>query len=151
MKSLQLSFDVRSYYSLLSGSLNCWVSLVFAWESIWYVKVPKRVSFLWTAAWDGILTIDNLVKWGQSLVNRCCMCRCDGKSMDHLLLHVCSNSMEWNFFGAWNPVSDARDCHFSPFCMAELDGKEPVTDLEYGSRISDVVNLAGKHYPYLWR
>ena len=64
-------FDVRSFYNLLFGDLT----VVFPWKSIRYVKVPKRVSFfLWTAAKDGILIIDNLVKRGQSLVNWCCMC-----------------------------------------------------------------------------
>ena len=43
--------------------------------------------FLWTAANDGILTIDNLVKRGRFLVNRCYLCCCDGESIDHLLLH----------------------------------------------------------------
>ena len=67
-------FDVHSFYKLL-------------WECIWCAKVPKQVSFfLWTAGNDGILTIDNLVKRGQSLVNRCCLCCCDGESVDHLLL-----------------------------------------------------------------
>ena len=64
-------FDVHSYYKLLSGPLT----ELFPWECIWCAKVPKWVSFfLWTAARDGILTIDNLVKRGQSLVNRCCLC-----------------------------------------------------------------------------
>uniref|UniRef100_A0A7N2QZ21 Reverse transcriptase zinc-binding domain-containing protein n=1 Tax=Quercus lobata TaxID=97700 RepID=A0A7N2QZ21_QUELO len=77
-------FDVRSFYNFLFGDLT----VVFPWKSIRYVKVPKRVSFfLWTAAKDGILIIDNLVKRGQSLVNWCCMCQCDGESIDHLLLH----------------------------------------------------------------
>ena len=44
--------------------------VVFPWKSIWFVKVLKRVSFsLWTTARDGILTIDNLVKRGQSHVD----------------------------------------------------------------------------------
>ena len=46
-------------------------------------------------------------------------------------------------------MSDAGDCYFSPFCMVKLDGKAPVTNLEYGSRLSNVVNLAGKQYPHL--
>ena len=48
------------------------------------------VSFcfvLWTAVWGWILTIDNLVKRGFTLVNRCCTCRCCEESVDHLLLH----------------------------------------------------------------
>lgn len=44
-------------------------------------------SFLWTVARDSILTIDNLVKRNLSLVNWCCLCRCNGETMDHLLLH----------------------------------------------------------------
>ena len=77
-------FDVCSFYQLLSGPNNG----VFPWECIWSAKVPKRMSFIsWTTANDGILTIDNLVKRGQSLVNKCCLCYCDGESVDHLLLH----------------------------------------------------------------
>lgn len=45
------------------------------------------LSFLWTIVRDEILTIDNLVKRGQFLVNRCCLCCCDGESVDYLLLH----------------------------------------------------------------
>ena len=44
--------------------------------------------FLWTAASDGILTIENLVKKNLPLVNWCCLCRCDEKTVDHLL-HYC--------------------------------------------------------------
>ena len=50
-----------------------------------YLK--ECLSFLWTADWDGILTIDNLVKRNLSLVNWCCLCCCDGETVDHLLLH----------------------------------------------------------------
>ena len=47
----------------------------FSWKSIWCVKSPKRVSFLWTTARGKILTIDNLVKKGLPLVNWCCLDR----------------------------------------------------------------------------
>ena len=59
-------FDVHSFYKLLFGPNTD----EFPWECIWCAKVPKWVSFfLWTTANDGILTIDNLVKRGWSLVN----------------------------------------------------------------------------------
>ena len=42
--------------------------------------------FLWTAASDGILTIENLVKKNLPLVNWCCLCRCDhGRSQEYIL------------------------------------------------------------------
>ena len=65
--------------------------------------------FLWTVANDGLLTIDNLVKRGQSLVNRCYLCCCDGVSVDHLLLHCkFSHLMVWSFCSFWDPVGNAK-------------------------------------------
>ena len=85
-------FDVRLFYKLLSSPTTD----AFPWECIWRTKVPKQVSFfLWIATNDGILTIDNLIKKGQSLVNRCCLCCCDGKSMNHLLLHCKFSHALW--------------------------------------------------------
>ena len=77
-------FDVRSFYNSLSAPST----ISFPWKCIWSSKVPRRVSFfLWTAARDSTLTIDNLVKRNLPLVNRCCLCRYDGETMDHLLPH----------------------------------------------------------------
>ena len=77
-------FDIRSYYQAIQGNPN----LLFPWKGVWKPKIPKRVAFfLWTAAHNRILTLDNLMLTNRTLVNRCCM-RCgDGKSIDHLLLH----------------------------------------------------------------
>ena len=44
-------------------------------------------DILWTAAHGQILTLDNLMLRGCFLENWCCMCRCNGESVDHLLLH----------------------------------------------------------------
>ena len=75
-------FDVLSFYN----SLFAPPTFPFLWKCIWSNKVTKRVS-LWTAVQDSILTIDNLVKRNLSLVNWCCLCRCNGETVDHLLLH----------------------------------------------------------------
>ena len=50
--------------------------------------------FLWTAAHDQILILDNLMLRGRPLVNRCC---CDGESVDHLLLHCPVTHTLWTF------------------------------------------------------
>ena len=94
---LMCAFIIYIYF--FSGPLNA----SFPWKSIWCIKAPKRVSFLlWTTVWDRILTIDNLVKRGLSLINWCCLCRCNGDIVDHLLLH-CKFAhtlwtVEWNFY-----------------------------------------------------
>ena len=77
-------FDVCSFNNSLLKAL--FVS--FPWQSIWCIKVLERVSFfLWTAARDGILVVDNLVKKNLPLLNWCCLCQCDEETMDHFLLH----------------------------------------------------------------
>ena len=77
-------FDVHCFNNfLLKASF-----VSFSWQSIWCVKLPKRVSFfLGTTTRGGILTIDNLVKKNLPRVNWCCLCRCDEETVDHLLLH----------------------------------------------------------------
>ena len=77
-------FDTRSYYHAIRGDSNS----LFPWKGVWKPKIPRRVAFfLWTATHDGILTLDNLMLRGRPLATWCCMCCCDGESVDHLLLH----------------------------------------------------------------
>ena len=65
----------------------------FPWKSIWKVKATSKVAFFtWTAVKGKILTLDNLGKRNICVVNRCCMCRNDWVSVDHLLLH-CPNAV----------------------------------------------------------
>jgi len=77
-------FDVRSFYKALA----CKEAIHFLWKSIWRTKVPLKVAFFaWTAAQGKILTLDNLRKKGVVVIDRCCMCKLNGESVDHLLLH----------------------------------------------------------------
>ena len=77
-------FDIRSFYDKLRSPLP----FTFPWKGIWKVKAPTRVSFfVWTAAWEKILTRDTLRCRGFDLVDWCIMCRCNGETVNHLLLH----------------------------------------------------------------
>ena len=68
------------------------------------VKPPKRVFFVSTLAWGKILINDNLLKGGFFLVGWFCMCQCNGKTVDHLLLHCDIAYVLWSevfkLFGA---------------------------------------------------
>jgi hypothetical protein len=89
-------FDVRSYYSSLRESPD----IAFPWKCIWCTKAPRRACFfVWTAAWNKILTCDNLRKRGYNLPSWCCMCCCNGESVDHLLLHcpIAGGLWSWIF------------------------------------------------------
>jgi len=46
-----------------------------------------RLFFAWSTALGKILTLDNLKKRHVIMVDRCCLCKRNGESADHLLLH----------------------------------------------------------------
>ena len=80
------------------------LSTNFPWKGVWKVKIPKRVAFfVWTTVHGQILTLDNLMLRGRTLVNRCCMCHCNEETVDHLLLHCPVAHLLWvhmlRFFG----------------------------------------------------
>jgi hypothetical protein len=57
-------------------------------QLIWKAKVPPRIAFFsWSAALGKILTIDNLRKRHLIIIDRCCLCKLSGESVDHILLH----------------------------------------------------------------
>ena len=77
-------FNIRSFYNKLRSPLP----IIFPWKGVWKVKAPRRVSFfVWIAVWDRIFTSDNLRDRGLVLVDWCIMCRSNGETTDHLLLH----------------------------------------------------------------
>jgi hypothetical protein len=87
-------FDVRSMYSSLRES----PTVVFPWKCIWHTKAPWRACFfVWTAAWQKILTCENLCKRGYYMTSWCCMCRCNGETVEHLLLHCPVVGVLWNW------------------------------------------------------
>jgi hypothetical protein len=99
-------FDIRSFYTALRGTLP----VLFPWKAIWGVHTPRRVSFfVWSATWGRILTIDNLMRIGFQLVSWCCMCRCAGETISHLLVHCPV------VYGLWSFVFE--DLGFHGFCQ----------------------------------
>lgn len=77
-------FEVKSYYKILSSSPFA----VLPWKSIWKARVlPRAAFFVWTASHGKILTMDNLQKRCNCIVEWCCMCKASGESPKHLLLH----------------------------------------------------------------
>lgn len=89
-------FSVKSFYKELEISNS-----VFPWKAVWKTKAPPSVAFfMWEAAYGAILTGDNLWARKKIYVNWCYMCKGDGESVNHLLLHC--------------PVAkDIWDCIFS--------------------------------------
>jgi hypothetical protein len=77
-------FDVRSFHNILASK----EANPFPWKSIWRTKAPSRmVFFTWMAVLGKILTIDNLRKRNLIVINRCCLCKANEESIDHLFLH----------------------------------------------------------------
>jgi hypothetical protein len=70
-------------------------------------RQQKRVTFfVWTKAWEKILTCDNLMKRGITLVDWCFMCRCSGEIVHHLMLHYDIAYALWTCFHCvWSPRS----------------------------------------------
>jgi hypothetical protein len=69
-------------------SLACSDSSGFPWKSVWQTQAPSKATFLvCSEALGKILTVDNLRKRHVIIVDRCCLCKRDGESVGHLLLH----------------------------------------------------------------
>nr|XP_023874114.1 uncharacterized protein LOC111986661 [Quercus suber] len=92
--SKKRNFNTRSFYN----KLRCPSSIIFPWKGVWKVKAPPRVSFfVWSAAWEKILTGDNLPDRGFDFVDWCIMCRCNGETVNHLLLHCDKAYQLWSW------------------------------------------------------
>jgi len=88
-------FVVRSFYNVLARNDG----LRFPWKSVWWTKVSLRAAFFaWLAALWKIVTIDKLKKQHVIVVDWCCMCKKNGESVDHCLLHCEVVGTLWDVF-----------------------------------------------------
>lgn len=72
---------------------------LFPYKMIWKTPAPPRISFFaWEAAKERILTLDNLMKRGFHLANRCTLCKVSSETCRHLLLW-CPIT-----YGLWNDI-----------------------------------------------
>jgi hypothetical protein len=79
MPDKRQKFEIKSFYQ----ALFILTSSPFPYKSIWRVNVPLRVSFfVWMAAFEKILTLDNLRKRKAIVVDWCCMCKRSRKCID---------------------------------------------------------------------
>ncbi|WMV15667.1 hypothetical protein MTR67_009052 [Solanum verrucosum] len=59
---------------------------------------PKVICFSWVSVNGSCLTQDNLMRRKFRLANRCYMCSCNPKSINHLFLHCTVATDLWNMF-----------------------------------------------------
>ncbi|RVW81059.1 hypothetical protein CK203_045380 [Vitis vinifera] len=86
------TFSVKCFYTSLSMGINH----PFPASTIWTSWAPTRASFFgWEAAWNRLLTIDRLKRFGWNIPNRCFLCKNEEESIDHLLLFCEKARMLW--------------------------------------------------------
>ena len=86
-------FEVSSFYSALTQPSTSH----FLWRFVFKAKVPSRVAFfIWTASLGKILTTDNLRRHKVIILDWCYLCKADGESINHLLLHCPVARDLWN-------------------------------------------------------
>jgi hypothetical protein len=113
---------------------------------MWRTQAPLRAAFFaWSAALGKILTVDNLRKRHIIIVDKCCLCKRDGESVDHLLIHCDVVSTLWNaifnrFGMPWVMPRRVIDLFA---CWWKWKAKE-CCDLEDGANLHFLVCLEGK-------
>ena len=56
---------------------------------------PQLTYIFWILLKDKILTMDNLLKRGFNIVNRCYLCKNDAKSINHMTMHCSHTNRLW--------------------------------------------------------
>lgn len=98
--TLHKTFSVASFYKAMTHH----PIIEDARSTIWNLKAPLRVTiFTWLMLRRKILTVDNLIRKGWQMPNRCIMCKSAQETVQHLfgtctyitqLVQVISNTMQ---------------------------------------------------------
>ena len=95
------------------------------WAKAWFKGMTPKVNiFFWILLQDKILIMDNLLKRGFNIVNRCYLCKNDVESVNHMTMHCSYTNRVWervrgflniawvfpttiqDFFNGWKPPSN---------------------------------------------
>ena len=136
------TFSVKCFYSSLSMGINH----PFPVSTIWKSWAPTRASFFgWEAAWNRLLTIDRLKRFGWNIPNRCFLCKNEEESIDHLLLFCEKARMLWYLtFSLFGVQWVMHSCEKEPprmawiFCGQEkgesMENCPPLPNVDYLER-----------------
>ena len=90
--TLAVEFSVKSTYKLMFEK-NLEPN---DWGNVWFNHlILKNNIFWWTTIHGKIVTIDNLIKRGFQISNRCYMCKREEESINHLFLHCRFSFKVW--------------------------------------------------------
>ena len=77
-------FRVKRAYSVLASPIVA----EFPNSNIWVDRVPTKIAFFaWEDAWGKVLTLDRLQRRGWQFPNRCFLCGCEEKTINHILIY----------------------------------------------------------------
>lgn len=88
-------FFVKSIYHALCPPGRPFFLRKCVWNSLIQLKVS---FFMWELWWDRAPTVDNLIRQGMIMSNRCCLCCSDAESSGHLFLHCPWVVPLWSYF-----------------------------------------------------
>ena len=86
------------HYTVAFGYLSLvGIGEIPLWAKAWTPRLTPKINiFFWLLLQDKILTLDNLAKRGQIIPSRCCLCKHDLETVDHIFIHCPFSSRVWS-------------------------------------------------------
>ncbi|CAN1748323.1 Putative ribonuclease H protein At1g65750 [Linum perenne] len=135
------AFSVRSLAKELIGRKFMGVE-DFPAGLVWTRHVPTKVAgFVWQVSHEKISTIDNLIRRGLMIPNRCALCGIDAESIHHLFRDCCFGLQVWSYLSS-------RLSLFGPLPCLVKDWLWAWKGLNYGSVFEPCVKML--LHGFLW-